>query len=198
MNYYRKDDLSFVPFSPEEEKALFKRYREEKDLEARDKILLNYLQFAAKVGLAVNKGRWPEDEVYSAANLGLLTAIDRFDYKQCRNGFSAFAREHIRGAVLDNCPKIPSKEALTLDLKPDIINREEPVECALEGRDVLVREAIAERLRTMPKLAREVFLARAERGMPFAAIVRSFGRTETEVRRAYDRAIFLLREALAE
>lgn len=96
-NYFKNDDLSFVPFTREQENALFAR-ASSGDREARDQIIKNYLQFAASEGLSEARGQFPEDEVLSAANWGLMTAIQRYDYRK-GNGFACFARRFIRGRV---------------------------------------------------------------------------------------------------
>lgn len=95
--YYEKDDLTFEPFVREKENELFER-ASAGDLEARDEIIKNYLKFAASEGLRESKGQFPEDEVLSAANWGLMTAVQRYNPKK-GNGFACFARRFIRGRV---------------------------------------------------------------------------------------------------
>lgn len=106
-NYFKNDDLSFIPFTNEQEIELFKLAAT--DLEARNKIITNYLQFAAHEGLSEARGEFPEDEVLSAANEGLIAAVGHFDYKK-GNRFSCFARRFIRGRV-GNLRKIRTRRS---------------------------------------------------------------------------------------
>jgi RNA polymerase sigma factor (sigma-70 family) len=95
--YYKNDDLSFIPFTREQENSLFE-LAAKGDIEARNKIVENYLQFAAAEGLREAKGQFDEDEVLSAANWGLMTAVQRYNPRK-GNGFACFARRFIRGRV---------------------------------------------------------------------------------------------------
>lgn len=96
-NYFKNDDLSFQPFTREQEKELFKR-ASKGDLVARDTIIKNYLQFAASEGLRAARGQFDDDEVLSQATLGLIKAVESFDPKR-GNGFACFARRYIVGYV---------------------------------------------------------------------------------------------------
>jgi RNA polymerase sigma factor for flagellar operon FliA len=84
--------------------ALWRRYREQGDLDARRELLGRYLglvhhaarEVAPRVRDAVSL-----DELVSAGSLGLLQALDGFDLERGL-AFSTFAMRRIRGAILDD------------------------------------------------------------------------------------------------
>jgi RNA polymerase sigma factor for flagellar operon FliA len=84
--------------------ALWRRYRDHGDLDARRELLSRYLglvhhaarEVAPRVRDAVSL-----DELVSAGSLGLLQALDGFDLERGL-AFSTFAMRRIRGAILDD------------------------------------------------------------------------------------------------
>ncbi len=83
--------------------ALWKRWREQNDLDARRELLSRYIglvhhaarEVAPRVRDAVSL-----DELFSAGSLGLLQAMEGFDTERGL-AFSTFAMRRIRGAILD-------------------------------------------------------------------------------------------------
>jgi RNA polymerase sigma factor for flagellar operon FliA len=83
--------------------ALWRRWRNEGDTEARRELLGRYIglahhaarEIAPRVRDAVSL-----DELFSAGSLGLLQAMDGFDHERGL-AFSTFAMRRIRGAILD-------------------------------------------------------------------------------------------------
>src|SRR5690606_36993274 len=83
--------------------ALWKRWREQNDLDARRELLSRYIglvhhaarEVAPRVRDAVSL-----DELFSAGSLGLLQAMEGFDTDRGL-AFSTFAMRRIRGAILD-------------------------------------------------------------------------------------------------
>lgn len=83
--------------------ALWDRYRNQGDVAARGELLSRYLglvhhaarQFVKKVGHAVEL-----DDLVSAGTLGLVQALEGFDLTRGL-GFSTYAVQRIRGAILD-------------------------------------------------------------------------------------------------
>lgn len=87
-----------------EESELWRRYREEGDLVARDLIAVMHLPWAAAVGKSVYRrvgihGLDSEDFIQNA-RLGMLEAIGRFEPDRGVE-FRAYARPRVRGAVFN-------------------------------------------------------------------------------------------------
>jgi RNA polymerase sigma factor (sigma-70 family) len=84
-------------WSRDEEIALFKKAK--RSAEAREEFISQYLLYAADIGQRAAAGRLRQDDAISAANVGLLKAVDRWK-PDGRSRFSTFARKFIRGHVL--------------------------------------------------------------------------------------------------
>lgn len=95
-------EISYKKMTAEEERDLFKRYREDGDTEARDTVVRNQLLLVAGIAIKMAPSWMPIDEVISAANNGLMKAAKKFDYK---NGarFPSYARKFIRGEIIRLC-----------------------------------------------------------------------------------------------
>ena len=63
----------------EEERELFRRMREEDDLEARDGLFFRYENLLAFFAHRYSSSRYPFQEAYQIAAVGLLKAMRRFD-----------------------------------------------------------------------------------------------------------------------
>lgn len=101
MSYY-KHTIEFTPLDAEKEIELFKRWKDDEDFGARDEIIQAHLRFALSEGLKAGRGRFAEEDIVSAANLGLLKATYKFDPEKAKARgarFAAFARKLIRGQV---------------------------------------------------------------------------------------------------
>ena len=73
------DDLKDIqPLSKEEEKILFRRYRQENDLNARNKIITANLRYAAKIAYQYKGYGLSYWDLLSEANDGLIKSIDKF------------------------------------------------------------------------------------------------------------------------
>lgn len=97
-NYYRaNEDLRFKLTTPEEEKKLFVAAKTG-DTEAREFLIKNHLLFAARFARRQNRGKLPDDEIISAVNAALMTAIDRFDPER-GNRFTQYLIPFLRGAL---------------------------------------------------------------------------------------------------
>lgn len=96
--YYANEEcLKYKPTTIEEEHALFLRAKAG-DLEARDTIIKNHLLFVANRARAITRGKVPDDEVISAANVALMEAVDSFDSSRGIR-FTRYLIPFIRGAV---------------------------------------------------------------------------------------------------
>lgn len=101
QSYYSPtDDISFIPLTKEEELSLFERYYNNNDLEARDTIIRCHLKLVAKLALRQSRGALPDDEAISAANFGLLQALEVKKFEPGRVRFGSYVRLYVRGQVL--------------------------------------------------------------------------------------------------
>lgn len=100
MSYYPPNtNLRFIQTTPEEERELFRKMVAG-DMDAREKIIKNHLLYAAVCARKYAAGRFPEEDVISAANEALMRAVDRrqFDFER-GNRFTGYLRPFIRGAI---------------------------------------------------------------------------------------------------
>lgn len=105
--YYSKDqNITHVPISHEEEIALFKRFYKgnpknlSKDaLEARDAILTNNLRYAASIAGRHASRRGYHADLTSAANVGLLKALESRRFRPTQGRFTTFATKYIVGSI---------------------------------------------------------------------------------------------------
>jgi RNA polymerase sigma-B factor len=82
----------------EEERELFRRMREEDDLEARDELFFHYENLLAFFAHRYSSSRYPFQEAYQIAAVGLLKAMRRFDPDK-GIAFSTFAYPTIEGEL---------------------------------------------------------------------------------------------------
>jgi RNA polymerase sigma-B factor len=82
----------------ERERLLFERYRETADLDARDALVERFLPLANRVARRYSKGLEPADDLEQVAGIGLVKAIERFDYDR-GVPFPAFAIATISGEI---------------------------------------------------------------------------------------------------
>lgn len=99
MTTYRPDEVSKVPLTETEERELFRAYREDNDLAARDRLIGNFILFARKEAIRAAGGRIPEADISSAAHDGLLDAMRTFNYKKPTARFSTYSIKRLRGSV---------------------------------------------------------------------------------------------------
>ena len=81
-----------------EERRLFARYRQRDDPAARAALVERFLPLAKALARRYNGGGEPLDDLVQVASLGLLKAIDRFDYER-GIAFSSFAVPTILGEL---------------------------------------------------------------------------------------------------
>ena len=93
--YYPADtNLRYQDIPHERERKLFVAAKAG-DVAAREFLIRNHLLFALNQGRRWSAGKLPENEVASAANYALMTAIDRFDPAR-ENRFTSYLRLIIR------------------------------------------------------------------------------------------------------
>lgn len=106
-SYYSKTDvISHVPTTHEEEIALFKRFYAGNPedmsgdaLAARNTIIENNLRYAALTALRHASRRQYNQELTSAANFGLIKALESRRHDPTRGRFTTFATKYIIGEI---------------------------------------------------------------------------------------------------
>lgn len=101
-----------------EESELWRRYRDQGDLVARDRIAVMHLPWAAAVGKSVYRrvgihGLDSEDFIQNA-RLGMLEAIGRFEPDRGVE-FRAYARPRVRGAVFNGIRAMLQERSISAD-----------------------------------------------------------------------------------
>jgi RNA polymerase sigma-B factor len=81
-----------------ESKELFRRWNERGDRQARDELVSRFLPLARKLAHRYRGAHEPYDDLFQVASLGLVKAIDRFDYER-GTAFSSFAVPTILGEL---------------------------------------------------------------------------------------------------
>jgi len=81
-----------------EENALAKRFRDESDVEAADRLITSHLRLVAKIALGYRGYGLPVSDLISEGNVGLIEAAKRFDPDRGFR-FSTYARWWIRAEI---------------------------------------------------------------------------------------------------
>lgn len=96
--YYPKDlNIRFTMLTREQETELFTKARSG-DNDSREFLIRNHLLFAAREARRLTKGKLPDNDVVSAANIALMKAFERFDHT-LGNRFTSYLKPFIRGEV---------------------------------------------------------------------------------------------------
>lgn len=113
LEAYLKELQQIKLLSPEEEKALWRAYKEEDDQESRRRLIEQYQPLVFREAM-----RWHiRQEYLQEGTLGLIEAVERYDHR--RNvAFSVYAVHRIRGEILDFLKEENSRLALSID-EPD-------------------------------------------------------------------------------
>lgn len=79
---YFKEISKFKTLSKEEERSLWEQYKKNHDLKAREKLITSNLRFVASVAKPYIGMGLSYADLIAEGNLGLLRAIDKFDYSK--------------------------------------------------------------------------------------------------------------------
>lgn len=225
--YSATDDISYIPLTWEEEKALFARFYDNNDLAARDEIFSRHLKLAAKLSLHAAKGMLPEDDAISAGNFGLLQCLNSKNFdpnfqslKPVR--FSTYCRLYVTGQVkaalrflsplslgkADTTRTVRAEDAATTGTGgyDGGFNASTVIEATLgtqehgyedKERQDNRMELISRLLAGLPTLEAEAVRGEFFHQHTFADTARRFGVSREGVRKAYNRAMIKLTKELA-
>lgn len=105
LTQYLRQAESFPILSAEEEKELFRRYKEEGDVEAAKKLVSSHLRLVIKIAREYRSAYYNVLDLIQEGNIGLLTAVKKYDPdKGARLGHYAtwWIRSYILKYILDN------------------------------------------------------------------------------------------------
>jgi len=101
------------PMAEEDERALWRRLRDDGDVSARETILIHYLPFAKILAAKVYSGRRHDEfefgEYVQFATVGLLESVSRFDPERGVK-FKTFAGRRIIGSILNGLEHLSEKQ----------------------------------------------------------------------------------------
>lgn len=99
-NTYFSEISKFLPLTREEETALWRRYKKNHDLDARNKLVTSNLKFVASVAKNYIGMGLSYSDLIAEGNCGLMKAMDRFDYERGYKTIS-YSVWWIRQSILD-------------------------------------------------------------------------------------------------
>lgn len=156
LETYLKELQQIKLLDPEEERALWRAYKDQGSQESRRRLIEQYQPLVFREAM-----RWhiPRDMLQDAlqeGTLGLIEAVERYDYR--RNiAFPIFAVHRIRGEILDFLQKENKRSSLSLDepdengvtLRDQLPDRAEDL-AERTGRQLLF-EHVAQTLQRLPQ-----------------------------------------------
>lgn len=156
LETYLKELQQIKLLDPEEERALWRAYKDQGSQESRRRLIEQYQPLVFREAM-----RWhiPRDMLQDAlqeGTLGLIEAVERYDYR--RNiAFPIFAVHRIRGEILDFMQKENKRSSLSLDepdengvtLRDQLPDRAEDL-AERTGRQILF-EHVAQTLQRLPQ-----------------------------------------------
>ena len=129
------------PLSKKEEKVLWKSFREQNDMKAREKLIRANLKFVPTIAKQFKGCGLPFADIVAEGNIGLIKAIDRFDPKR-DNKVISYAVWWIRKCILE---AIEKKGMLDTDNIEDIykqVNDDDETKTDNENVKVIIPEKI--------------------------------------------------------
>ena len=205
-----------------EEQELWRRYRDEQDVQARDYLFLRYSSWARGVAASVARKLRPgilewQDHVQNA-RIGLLEAMSRFDVSRGTD-FMAFAKPRVRGAVFNGVRILKSSTSTRGDQVADRVtslsegSADHPlldfIDTVLglsigylleEGADVTADaengEILLDALSQLPSRQRQVLISHYLRQVPFQDIAADWMVTKGRISQIHKQALLGMRAIL--
>ncbi|MCH4179091.1 MAG: sigma-70 family RNA polymerase sigma factor [Megasphaera sp.] len=114
LNMYLQELHKITLLTPEEEKALWKAYKDEGDMDSRRRLIEQYqpLVFKETMRWHIRQDLFPD--AVQEGTLGLIEAVEHFDYRR-HVAFSLYAVHRIRGEIVDYLNREGSRAAVSLD-----------------------------------------------------------------------------------
>lgn len=152
--YSEGQDIHYKPISAEEERELFVKARAG-DEAAREFLIKNHLLLATILARKYSAGRIDEKDAISAANLGLIKAVDKFDPTR-NNRFCTYLRKYVYGEImgeLKDCAEFSQLSSGVSGYRPEE-SEAHPVE--EENHKSAVLQALRECMDELPQAEREI------------------------------------------
>ncbi|MFW6021993.1 MAG: sigma-70 family RNA polymerase sigma factor [Halanaerobiaceae bacterium] len=100
MDFYLKEISKLNTLTPEQEKKLWIKYKNEGEIDARQEIITSYQPLVYKMAKQYSTNNNIFMDLIQEGNIGLIDAADSFDHERGIR-FSTFAVYHIRGRIID-------------------------------------------------------------------------------------------------
>ena len=101
---YYNEIAKYQPLSRGEEKKLWKKYKQDNDLAARNKLIESNLKFVASIAKCYRGRGLSYSELVAEGNVGLMKAIDKFEVKK-GNRMTSYSVWWIRQTILEAIQK---------------------------------------------------------------------------------------------
>ena len=98
LTHYLEEIRRFPMLDPQEEYMLAKRWREEGDRDAADRLIISHLRLAAKIARGYRGYGLPLADMISEGHIGLMQAVERFEPERGFR-FSTYAVWWIKAAI---------------------------------------------------------------------------------------------------
>jgi len=203
MSYYPPTtNLRFVNTTPEQERELFRRWAEDKDITAQDEIIQLHLLYASVWARKYAAGRFQDEDVISAANEVLVLAVEqkKFDYTR-GNRFTGYLRPLIRGVIKKMRMQRLKHAGLTEKTAGESVTRsDEPTveDVSVEETDFVefIRKALDAGKNKLDERSRLILSLMYEQGLNMAQVGRQLKITRERVRQLHGDALETLRRTL--
>jgi RNA polymerase primary sigma factor len=129
------------PLSKKEEKLLWRKFRENNDMTARERLIKANLKFVPTVAKQFKGCGLPFADIIEEGNIGLIKAIDRFDPKR-DNKVISYAVWWIRKCILEAIEKKGLLEAENIDDIYKQVNDDDEIKPDEDNVKVIVPEKI--------------------------------------------------------
>lgn len=135
VSQYFKDIADFKPLSYEEEYSLWKKYRFNNDMSARNKLVTANLKFVASIAKNYIGRGLSFSDLIAEGNVGLIKSMDRFDASKNYKSIS-YSVWWVRQSILEALNKRNTMEAEDLPTDTDQEDRQiDDDYCSLETGD---------------------------------------------------------------
>ena len=129
------------PLSKKEEKLLWRKFRENNDMTARERLIKANLKFVPTVAKQFKGCGLPFADIIEEGNIGLIKAIDRFDPKR-DNKVISYAVWWIRKCILEAIEKKGLLEAENIDDIYKQVNDDDEIKPDEDNVKVIIPEKI--------------------------------------------------------